>query len=53
MSYETSLAETLTNDSAIVLTTHTEVKSITDTLKSDFITSLALELPQTSAGDND
>lgn len=53
MNYEDSLAETLTNNADTVLTTHSEVKSITDTLKSDFITSLALELPQTSAGDND
>ncbi|WP_018983158.1 imelysin family protein [Salinimonas chungwhensis] len=32
---------------------HSEVKEVTDTVKTDFIQSLALELPATSAGDND
>ena len=32
---------------------HSDIKAVTDQLKTDFITSLALELPQTSAGDND
>ncbi|MCJ8293064.1 MAG: imelysin family protein [Colwellia sp.] len=51
--YQTSLAATLATDPDKVLATHGEVKNITDKLKSDFITSLALELPKTSAGDND
>ena len=51
--YETSLAETLTADEDKVLQTHTDVKNITDQLKTDFINSLALELPKTAAGDND
>ena len=51
--YQASLATTLATDSDKVLATHGEVKNITDKLKSDFITSLALELPKTSAGDND
>jgi predicted lipoprotein len=51
--YQSSLATTLTNDPEKVLATHGDVKNITDKLKSDFITSLALELPKTSAGDND
>lgn len=51
--YQSSLAQTLVNDSSKVLQTHENVKVITDELKNDFITSLALELPQTSAGDND
>ncbi|WP_019028552.1 imelysin family protein [Colwellia piezophila] len=51
--YQASLATTLTTDPDKVLATHGEVKNITDKLKSDFITSLALELPKTSAGDND
>lgn len=51
--YQTSLAETLTSNEAQVIETHSKVKNITDTLKADFINSLALELPQTSAGDND
>ena len=51
--YETSLAETLTTDEDKVLQTHTDVKNITDQLKTDFINSLALELPKTAAGDND
>jgi predicted lipoprotein len=52
-SYQASLSETLTTDPDKVLATHGDVKNITDKLKSDFITSLALELPKTSAGDND
>jgi len=51
--YQESLAATLSNDPDKVLVTHGDVKNITDKLKSDFITSLALELPKTSAGDND
>ncbi|WP_338324750.1 hypothetical protein [Pseudoalteromonas phenolica] len=33
--------------------THAKVKDITDQFKHDFINKLALELPKTSAGDND
>lgn len=51
--YPNSLADTLVSDEEKVTATHAEVKAITDSLKSDFINSLALELPQTSAGDND
>lgn len=51
--YESSLAQTLTDNEQQVTDTHAEVKSVTDQLKNDFINSLALELPQTSAGDND
>lgn len=51
--YKISLAAALANDADKVLVTHGDVKNITDKLKSDFITSLALELPKTSAGDND
>jgi len=50
---ENSMAQTLAEDPAKIEQTHTEVKAITDKLKADFITSLALELPATSAGDND
>ena len=49
----TSLSNTLENTPAQAQQIHTEVKDITDQLKADFITSLALELPATSAGDND
>jgi predicted lipoprotein len=52
-SYQESLAKTLDNDPDKVMQTHDQVKKITDKLKSDFITSLALELPKTAAGDND
>lgn len=48
-----SLADTLENNPDQVEQIHTDVKDITDQLKADFITSLALELPATSAGDND
>jgi predicted lipoprotein len=51
--YEFSLGETLTTAPEQVEQTHDQVKAITDQLKADFITSLALELPQTAAGDND
>jgi predicted lipoprotein len=53
INYQASLAATLANDPDKALATHGDVKNITDKLKSDFITSLALELPKTSAGDND
>ena len=53
LAYELSLADTLATDPDRVVLTHQEVKKITDKLKADFITSLALELPQTAAGDND
>ena len=52
-SYQVTLAEMLVNNEAQVTKTHTDVKAITDKLKVDFITSLSLELPATSAGDND
>ena len=51
--YEASLAETLVADEAMVTQSHENVKAITDKLKVDFINSLSLELPTTSAGDND
>ncbi|OFC69415.1 imelysin family protein [Alteromonas confluentis] len=51
--YETTLAEALVQDPDAVTQTHADVKSVTDNLKADFINSLALELPATSAGDND
>ncbi|MCF6435071.1 imelysin family protein [Pseudoalteromonas sp. MMG022] len=50
---EGNLQSALTNDKASVTNTHTQVKSVTDQLKNDFINKLALELPKTSAGDND
>ncbi|MBQ4850960.1 imelysin family protein [Pseudoalteromonas sp. MMG012] len=50
---ETSLYDALNNDSDKVETTHAKVKDVTDQLKNDFINKLALELPKTSAGDND
>ena len=51
--YQSTLADTLANNEADVEQTHANVKAVTDKLKTDFIQSLALELPQTSAGDND
>ncbi|MBY5990903.1 imelysin family protein [Ferrimonas balearica] len=51
--YEQSLAATLNDNPDQVQQTHTEVKAITDAMKVDFISALALELPSTSAGDND
>lgn len=51
--YQQSLAAQLTNDAAVVETSHGKVKAVSDKLKTDFINSLALKLPATSAGDND
>lgn len=51
--YQNTLAETLVNNEEQVIQTHADVKAVTDKLKVDFITSLSLELPVTSAGDND
>ncbi|CAH9051069.1 Iron-regulated protein A [Pseudoalteromonas holothuriae] len=50
---EGNLQTTLVNDQAAVTNTHEKVKVVTDQLKNDFINKLALELPKTSAGDND
>lgn len=52
-SYTTTLADALLTDEAKVQETHANVKKVTDQLKTDFINSLALELPKTAAGDND
>ena len=52
-SLERTLTGLLESDPSQVETLHNEVKDVTDSLKTDFIQSLALELPATSAGDND
>jgi predicted lipoprotein len=51
--YQVTLSTRLTNDSDAVEATHIKVKAVSDQLKVDFINSLALKLPTTSAGDND
>ena len=51
--YQQTLAQTLATNEAQVTQTHSNVKDVTDKLKTDFITSLSLQLPATSAGDND
>lgn len=48
-----SLAELLEQDPDQVQQAHDQLKAVTDNMKTDFIQSLALELPATSAGDND
>ncbi|QTL35276.1 imelysin family protein [Pseudoalteromonas viridis] len=48
-----SLQQALEEDTEGVTNTHAKVKDVTDQLKNDFIQKLALELPKTSAGDND
>lgn len=48
-----SLDEAIISDKANVEALHADIKSVTDQMKTDFITSLSLELPATSAGDND
>lgn len=48
-----TLEQAVNNDPDKVQALHQAVKKVTDNLKSVFITTLALELPQTSAGDAD
>ena len=50
---ETDLKTALISDNEKVEHAHAKVKDITDQLKNDFINKLALELPKSSAGDND
>lgn len=45
--------EVLTQNPDSIIQLHSEVNDVDDILKGDFIQSLALELPATSAGDND
>lgn len=52
-SLEMSLAQLLEQDPDQVQIAHDQLKAVTDNMKTDFIQSLALELPATSAGDND
>ncbi|CCQ11639.1 Iron-regulated protein A precursor [Pseudoalteromonas luteoviolacea B = ATCC 29581] len=48
-----NLQDSLTDSPEKVTDAHGKVKAVTDQLKTDFINKLALELPKTSAGDND
>jgi predicted lipoprotein len=50
---ELPLERALTEETAKVEALHQQVKKTTDQLKTEFITNLALEIPSTSAGDND
>jgi predicted lipoprotein len=52
-SMEGNLKQALLDEKDKVELTHAKVKDVTDQLKLDFINKLALELPQSSAGDND
>jgi predicted lipoprotein len=52
-SLQMSLSQLLEQDPDQVQQVHDQLKDVTDNMKSDFIQSLALELPATSAGDND
>ncbi|TQV87092.1 imelysin family protein [Aliikangiella coralliicola] len=51
--YQENLSDTIQSDATQVQATHAQVKAITDQLKEDFINQLSLELPASSAGDND
>lgn len=51
--FDSTLEQAVTNQPEKVQALHQAVKTVTDNLKSVFITYLALELPQTSAGDAD
>ncbi len=48
-----SFADTLEKNPEQIERLYDDVKTVTDTMKTDFIQSLSLELPATSAGDND
>lgn len=50
---EQSLTQLLEQEPEQVQQVHDQLKKVTDNMKTDFIQSLALELPATSAGDND
>jgi predicted lipoprotein len=52
-SLEQPMSVLLTQNPDEVEQVHEQLKNVTDQLKTDFIQSLALELPATSAGDND
>ena len=53
LSISGSLYDVLGGDVTPAEQSHQEIKDVTDKLKTDFINSLALELPSTAAGDND
>jgi predicted lipoprotein len=53
LSLQTTLSELLVQDPDKVQEVHDQLKDVTDNMKTDFIQRLALELPATSAGDND
>ena len=53
LSLQSSLTDLLLQDPDQVQEVHDQLKDVTDTMKTDFIQRLALELPATSAGDND
>ncbi|PAY00934.1 peptidase M75 [Pseudoalteromonas sp. HM-SA03] len=53
LAMDASLKVELAGSTEQVTQAHTDVKKVTDDLKTEFIEKLALELPQTSAGDND
>jgi predicted lipoprotein len=53
LSLQSSLTDLLLQDPEQVQEVHNQLKDVTDNMKTDFIQRLALELPATSAGDND
>ena len=53
LSLQSSLTDLLVQDPEQVKEVHDQLKDVTDNMKTDFIQRLALELPATSAGDND
>ncbi|WP_111979261.1 imelysin family protein [Algibacillus agarilyticus] len=48
-----SLSDKILTDNSAIIALHADIKQITDIMKTQFIASLALDLPATSAGDND
>ena len=53
LTLQQSLTQLLQQDPDQVQQVHARLKKVTDTMKNDFVERLALELPATSAGDND
>lgn len=52
-SLEPSMEDVLGADAKRVVQLHTDIKALTDLLKTEFVTVLNLELPKSSEGDND
>ncbi|MEL6548370.1 MAG: peptidase M75, partial [Myxococcota bacterium] len=48
-----TFSQTLASDEEVLVASHSAIKDVTDLLKSQFVSVLALEVPQEGAADND